>query len=99
MGFPTCDQQRRVCVPWIERKVQNVFEEASCSYLPEKVSASRLHFLLCVCGALCLGEDGLRSFATELGIKYCRNKINGKYQLRLNLVKTAVLNVELDISL
>jgi hypothetical protein len=91
-------QQRRVCVPWIERKVQNVLEEARCSHLPEKVNASRLHFLLYVCGALCLGEDGLRSFATELGIKYRRNKINGKYLLRLNLVKTAVLNVKLDIS-
>jgi len=76
----------------------NVFEEARCSYLPEKVNANRLHFLLYVCGPLCLGEDGLRSFATEVGIKYCRNKVNGKYLLRLNLVKTAVLNVKLDIS-
>jgi len=66
--------------------------------LPEKVNANRLHFLLYVCGPLCLGEDGLRSFATEVGIKYCRNKVNGKYLLRLNLVKTAVLNVKLDIS-
>jgi hypothetical protein len=37
--------------------------------MAQKVKASRLHFLLCACEALCLREDGLRSFAAELGVK------------------------------